>query len=68
MRVCMQQHRSRHEKRGKPKKDNTRNEITVEKLKRAPHTKYHPGRLYDDLERFCKHVISKYNPKLQCHV
>eukprot|EP00957_Ditylum_brightwellii_P077950 5924851-Ditylum_brightwellii.AAC.1 len=63
MRVCVQQHRSRHEKRGKPKKDNTRNDITVEKLKRSGHTKYQPGRLCGDLERFCKHVTSKYNAK-----
>eukprot|EP00957_Ditylum_brightwellii_P055655 4216746-Ditylum_brightwellii.AAC.1 len=53
--------RSRHEKRGSPKKDGIRNEIAVEKLKRAQHTKYHPGRLRGDLERFCSHVISKYN-------
>ena len=63
MRVCVQQHKVRREKRGRPKSDDDKHEITTEKLKRARHTKYRPGRLCGDLELFQKHIASKQNWK-----
>eukprot|EP00957_Ditylum_brightwellii_P118351 9026364-Ditylum_brightwellii.AAC.1 len=38
MQVCVQQHKVRREKRGRPKTDDDRNEITSEKIKQARHT------------------------------
>eukprot|EP00957_Ditylum_brightwellii_P050811 3852663-Ditylum_brightwellii.AAC.1 len=61
--VYVQQHKVRRDKRGRPKTDDDRNKITSEKIKRARHTKYHPGRSCGDLEIFQKHIASKQNWK-----